>query len=229
MGPLKGRSTSEMLPAFIILSQSSQNLVSRLGDGQVFCWQLNSTRCQVVSEKKLISRGGIIAASSNGFWIAVVNLEADSGGQLDIWSYESATGRQRDPSFVVNLKKRPSCLAVTESSSSTSCLVALVDEGEPPQPLEIFNISIDGTVTSIYRIRPRAPCHTLSFLYGPEALLLSVDTDGLILIHDHAQNKHSMSHDNPGIQSTCISVDRTLLVTTEANYFRVFMAPEAPS
>jgi len=232
IGRLEGRTKSEMLPATIILSKNSQNLVSRLCDGQVFCWQLNAARCQVVSEKKLTSRGGLIAASSNGFWIAVVNQEADNGGQIEIWSYESTAGRKQDPCLVMNLKKRPSSLAVAESSSNTSCLLALVEvsaPGLPVAPIEVFTVDLDNTVTSLYRVRQRAPCHTLSFCHGQDGLLLSGDTEGVILIHDPSQNKHSMYHDNPGIQSICISVDRTLIVTTEANYLRVFRAPHAPS
>jgi len=232
VGPLEGQKKSEMLPATIILSKNSQNLVSRLCDGQVFCWQLNAARCQVVSEKKLASRGGLIAASRDGFWIAVVNQEADNGGQIDIWSYEATAGRKQDPCLVMNLKKRPSSLAVAESSSNTSCLLALVEvsaPGLPVAPIEVFTVDLDNTVTSLYRVRQRAPCHTLSFCHGPDGLLLSGDTEGLILIHDPSQNKHSMYHDNPGIQSICISVDRTLIVTTEANYLRFFRAPHAPS
>jgi len=234
VGSLEGRNKSEMLPANVILSKSSgpQMLVSRLCDGQVFCWQLNVARCQVVSEKKLTSRGGLIAASNNGFWMAIVNQEVDNGVQVDIWTYESATGRKQDPSLIMNLMKRPSCLCVTESNSNTSCFLALVEEatpGAPLPPIEVFNIDLDNTVTSVYRVRPRALCQTLSFCHGPDALLLSGDADGLIRIHDHVQNKHSMYHDNPGVGSICISVDSNLIVTTEANYFRVFKAPHAPS
>jgi len=232
VGTFESRKKSEMLPACIILSKDSQNLVSRLCDGQVFCWQLNAARCQVVSEKNLASRGGLIAASNDGVWIAVVNQAVDNGGQIDLWSHETPAGRKQDPLLIMNLKKRPASLAVKESGSNTSCLLAMVEvsaPGLPVAPVEIFTVDIDNSVTSIYRVRLRAPCHTLSFCDGPEGYLLSGDTEGLILIHDPIQNKHTVYHDNPSIQSTCISIDRSLIVTTEANYLRVFRAPNAAS
>merc|ERR1711972_582921 len=118
MGPLKlsmrvGRGgdgqppADATLPAFVLLSRcrGPQMLLSRSGDGQVYCWRLNDARSQLVSEEKLLTRGGLIAASASGFWIAVVNMETDAGeGQVDIWTYESTGGEfQQTPKMVLSL------------------------------------------------------------------------------------------------------------------------------
>jgi len=234
---------SELLPAQVILSRSfgPQMLLSRLSDGQVYCWLLNSARSQLVSEVQLKKRGGLIATSDDGCWIAVANQEREPSRHIEIWMYENLGNPQGKPKLVCSLNKRPSSMAVAhkQSFSPTAnrpptrppgyCLLAFTEEVKPGQPLgpiEIISVAPDGTCNNVYRVRLSSPCLSLSFCHGSSTHLLSGLADGSAIVYNLPQGEVTFSHDNPGTKCFSASTDRTLLASSDANYFRVYKVAE---
>mmetsp|Transcript_92937 Transcript_92937/g.240053 ORF Transcript_92937/g.240053 Transcript_92937/m.240053 type:complete len:675 (-) Transcript_92937:436-2460(-) len=219
------------LPSCVILSrtQGPQMLLSRLCDGQVYCWRLNSGRSQLVSEVKLMSRAGLVATSDNGCWIAAVNLESLEP-EVRVWSYIMPNGMLQNPRQVATVSRRPMSMAIASNGTegNSPCLLAIVEAtpaGQPQSPIEILMIGSDGASESVYRVRVPSPCFSLNFCYGSFTHLLSGHTDGRIGVYNLPRQQSSMSHDSQGTRSISISTDWTLLTSTEANYFRVFKVP----
>lgn len=228
------RTSAPSLPATIVLSRVAgpQVLVSRLGDGQVYFWRLNSARSQLVSEVKLMDRAGQIVTSDDGCWIAAENCkESDSGwSQVEIWCCESAHGTSQNPKLVATLKKRPVSLALAQlpQGGGGRCLLAVAEAaqaGQVPPPIEILSVGMDGKYSSMYRVRLSSPCFSVSFCHGAPTHLISGHGDGLVVVYDLTKGQSALSHDSPGILSVAISADRSLLASAEANYFRVYRSP----
>jgi len=215
----------DALPSCAILSrtQGPQMLLSRLCDGQVYCWRLNAARSQLVSEVKLMSKAGLLAASDNGMWIAAVSLEG-AEREIRVFAHTGTTPRP-----VTSLLKRPVCMSIASNGSEAQspCLLAVTEAtaDQPQLPIEIFMIGADGTSETVYRVRVACPCYSLNFCYGTCTHLLSGHTDGRIVVYDLPRQTSSMSHDSQGVRSISISTDWQLISSTEANYFRVFKVP----
>jgi len=224
-------------PACVMLShcQGPQMLLGRLVDGKIFCWHMNSARSQLVSEYELVKNGGRLAISDNGHWIAVCRNDAEPPGKLSIFTYESPDGgsvNSKRPTEVVTLEKNPQALAIqhTASSATASCFIALSEAPGPDgalPPIEVIALSADGTHSTLYRLKCPSLCHTLSFCHRTATYLLSAHKDGLILLNDLLNGTNNMSHDNPGIGFVSICTDRSLIVSTEDNYIRVFKVTAA--
>eukprot|EP00411_Alexandrium_monilatum_P071318 CAMPEP_0175567428 /NCGR_PEP_ID=MMETSP0096-20121207/40457_1 /TAXON_ID=311494 /ORGANISM="Alexandrium monilatum, Strain CCMP3105" /LENGTH=612 /DNA_ID=CAMNT_0016870751 /DNA_START=13 /DNA_END=1849 /DNA_ORIENTATION=- len=204
IGTPEGSQQADLLPPCVTLSRSQgpQMLLSRLIDGQVFCWRLNSARSQLVSEVKLLSRGGLMATSDDGCWIAVVNKEDESKEPLEVWAYENFNQLHQSPKHLVTLQTRPVGLAIIQQQAvdggQPSCLLAVAEAAAPGMaqpPVEIFSVSMDGSISTAYRIQSRSLCHTL---FGSELRLLIGQIDGLAIVCKPSSGAISMSHDSPG-------------------------------
>lgn len=230
--------TGDRLPACVLLSRSNgpQVLLSRLCDGQVYCWHLNPARSQLMSEVRLVARGGLCAISDDGIWIAVAS-EPDAGethdatgsnGTVDVWCY--GVGSHQNPKLATSVPKKPTSLAIVGRGDVTGdgqCLLAIAEAsppGLPPAPIEVLAIGRDGASSNVYRLRPEAPCHSLSFCAGSCDFLTSAHVNGVIVMYNLPRGALTLSHDTPGTKGIGISLDRSLIVTTEANYLRVFRA-----
>mmetsp|Transcript_115270 Transcript_115270/g.372502 ORF Transcript_115270/g.372502 Transcript_115270/m.372502 type:complete len:661 (-) Transcript_115270:217-2199(-) len=219
------------LPACVALSRSQgpQMLLSRLCDGKVYCWRLNGGRSQLMSEVKLLSRGGLVAISDDGCWIAAVNREDENNEHVQVWSYESVARLNQNPAHLVDMNKRPTSMAIMQHcvDGQSFCLLAMAENSEagiPPPPVEIFSVMIDGSTSMVYRVKnpSPSPCYLLDFCGGPSVHLLRAHTDGPVLLCNLATAEIHMSHDNPGTGHISISTDRTLLASVENNYFRIY-------
>lgn len=225
---------ADALPSCVILSRTPgpQMLLSRLCDGQVYCWRLNAARSQLISEVKLMEKAGLVATSDSGCWIAAVNEDGGSSdGQIDVWSYYENNGLLQNPRQVTTVKKRPQCIAIASNGNEgrSPCLLAIAEHtpaGAAQAPIEILMIGADGTQESVYRLRVTSPCYSLAFCYGTYTQLLSGHVDGRVVIYDLPRGTSAMSHDSQGTRSISISTDSTLLASAEANYFRVFKVPQ---
>lgn len=212
------------LPACVFLSRRSgpQMLLSRLCDGQVYCWHLNPARSQLLNETKLMDRGGLVAISDDGFWVAAVG----EAGHVDMWCF--ASGLAQNPRLVGSVPKRPSTLAVIDRGDNAQCLLAVTEAppaGQPRAPIEVLSIGRDGSTAVLHRVQPEFLCHSLSFCIGSANFLMSAHVDGVVVIYDLSTGALSISHGSPGARCVSVSPDRALFVTTEANYLRVFRSP----
>jgi len=223
------------LPACAMLSRVEgprMLLLGRLVDGNVFCWHLNQARSQLESENNVAKNGGLCALSDNGAWIAVVMHEQETGmmPQLTVFSYayDSIDGRRTKPEVVVRIPKNPQAMAI-QNMPDGGCYLAL---SEAPlldgtaSPIEVSTISLDGMYRNLYHLRGPSPCYSLSFCHQTAAYLLSSQADGLVVVYDLPNGTTSMCHDNPGRAFRSICTDRTLIVSAEDSYFRIFKVPQ---
>lgn len=224
---------SHLQPACVMLSrcQGPQMLLGRLVDGKIFCWHLNSARSQLVSETELMKNGGIVAISDNGCWIAVVSNDDDNGTQVTVFSYESPEGLRTNPEVIAQIGKNPQGMAIQQTGESVaSCYLALSEvmssDGAPP-PIEVYSLSVDGAVRSLYRLKAPSLCYSLTFCHRTSIFLLSGHIDGLVVVYDLLNGTTSLCHDCPGTGFLSICTDRSLIVSTSENYFRIFKVPAA--
>jgi hypothetical protein len=212
-------------------------ILSRFGDGKVYYWQLNASRSKLLSERHLVKDAGPIALSDNGFWIAVV---AKSEGQKPCVQvfYEGHTEQLSaeeplpDPVPVFSLPTNPQAMAIQQQGVENNVVVGhlalaeTVYEGmSSPPPIEIYSISSDGQSSMIYRLKVPSPCTQLIFCHGVVSHLVSNHADGLTVFYDLLRGKTSMCHGSPTTSCLSISPDRTLVVATENDCFRVFRLP----
>mmetsp|Transcript_24286 Transcript_24286/g.54018 ORF Transcript_24286/g.54018 Transcript_24286/m.54018 type:complete len:636 (+) Transcript_24286:39-1946(+) len=223
------KSQDREMPACIILSrnQAPQSLLSRLSDGRVYRWQLNSSRAQFTNETMLMADAGLLAASDDGCWIAAVNMDGEDG-RVDIFTFESGSRHQPTPKVLTSLQKRPVNMAIIQAAGSMGAFLALSEGGPPGQPghVEVLSLQEDGSSASVYRIRLHSPCMSLGFCLQTETHLLNGSDDGVVAVYNLPSGKTSLCHDSPGMKALCISPDRTLIATAEENFFRVFRVPD---
>merc|ERR1719264_711719 len=83
---------SERIPPAVLVSTSRAPLVlvSRICSGKVLCWRLTAACSQLVSEAKLTDRGGHVAVSNDGKWVAVVDKGAGGQPEVVVWTFEAA-------------------------------------------------------------------------------------------------------------------------------------------
>lgn len=151
--------------------------------------------------------------------------------QLNVLSYDSPEGPRGKPEVVVAMPKNPQALAVQQTpDGSSACYVAI---SEAPltdgaaSPIEVFTVSVEGSYRSLYRLKGPSACYSLSFCHRTATYLLSGQVDGLIVVYDLLSGTTSMCHDNPGRGFRSICTDRSLIVSAEENYFRIFNVPAA--
>jgi hypothetical protein len=222
--------------ACVILSRcpGQQMLLGRLVDGKIFCWHLNSTRSQLVNETELTKHGGLVAVSDNGCWIAIVTTDADQSRQVQVFSYEGPNGTRSKPEMIGKLDKVPQSMSVQQTPDNTSggpsCVLAISEETTAngvPQPIEVFSVEADGTIKSMYRLKAPSVCYSLAFCHRTSTCLLSGHVDGLVVVYDLLNGTTSLCHDNPGTPFLSICTDRSLILSTAENYFRIFKSPVA--
>jgi len=222
------------LPTFVELSRGpgTQVLLSRLCDGQVYVWLLNAPRSQLVSEVKLMDRGGLAASSDDGCWMAVVNLEDGIGKQTEVWWYENHSSIHK-PKHVATVSKKPVSMAIMQHRSADNqacCYLAVVEAALPgctPPPVEVIEVQTSGMTSRVYRLKNFSPCYSLEFCSGDPMHILSGHTDASVLVTNLSTGEINMCHDNPGTGHISISMDRKLIASVEANYIRVFKVSEA--
>jgi len=217
-------------------------LVGRICGGKVLCWNFTSACSQLVSERKIVEQGGLIAISGDGCWVAVVNLGAADNNQLEIWNCNGPRKMDR----LASLAKKPQSMAMVHklekpqrhgdgvdrgSANSVVAWLALTEEPSADSPvacIEVLIINADGSSASAYRVRAESPCRSLHFCHESHEALLSTHSDGLVILCDLPSGQLRVSHDDAAVRSVRASVDRTLIVSTMADSFRVYR-PAAPA
>lgn len=238
-------------PQFITCSTSDGPLtvVSRLFTGKVLCWPLHDAAVQITAEHTLAAKGGPIAISSDGNWIAVAQHGNESGtGQVDVWNFGRDGGggagggdgnggngntRLTPPRCVCTVDKWPQAMAVIQQpgSGSTICLLAISEHlGHQRAPIEVLAVSNgDVPARSLYKVRSaEEPCRVLSFCHQDSECLIGGFDGGLVLLYSLPRGRYSICHDDIGSRSICCSVDRSLIVTAVADCFRVHRLPPFP-
>jgi len=226
-------SANGTLPACVMLSrcQGQQMLLGRSVGGKVFCWHLNQARSQLVSETELTQNGGLMALADTGTWVAVVTSDGESGmpQEVSVFLNAAAAGAKAQMEVVAKLPKLPHEMAIQQTTgSSSTCFLAIAEGVQPdgtPSPIEVFSVSADGAYSSVYRLKAPSLCYTLIFCHGISTYLLSGHVDGLIVVYDLVSGGTSMCHDSPTSRFLSICADRSLVVSAEENYFRVFKVP----
>ncbi|CAE7560949.1 unnamed protein product [Symbiodinium natans] len=224
----------DLLPPMVTMSRThgTSIVIGRLADGQVFCWQLNSARSQLVSEAKLAVRAGALANSDDCSWVCLANKET---GHLDVFMLDQMALRNARLAYLPVAKllnKRPLVLAMQTLQEGSSCLVAFGEDVPSGQqtsasatPIEVSRVSSDGGLQTVYRVPIPSACNSLSFCYKSSAHLLCSCTDGLQLVFNLLSSETSCAYDNPGIASISISTDQSQLVSSENNFFKVYKVP----
>lgn len=225
----------DTLPPAIMLSTLHAPLavLSRVCSGKVLCWRLNATASQIVSETKITDRGGIIALADNARWLAVRDCSEMGTKQVEVWTFAGPDNTlMRAPKRIACIDRRPQSMAIISQGEAASCLIALAEEpspGCPIPPIEVLQVLADGSANRAYRARPESPCRLLSFCHESPDFLLSGHDDGLVIVYNLPLGQLRLSHDDVGIRSICISVDRTLIVTSVGECFRVYRVPPETS
>lgn len=224
------------LPACVILSRTDgpQLLLSRLLNGKVLSWRLNQQRTQLMVETQLVGNAGIIAASDDGCWIAMIQHQ-DGKSILHVHSYESPAGLRHEPVQVWTCEASPVCMAIQQAprpasagASGRLAIVAAAVEGQSPPPIEVWDICVDGNGRMMYRLNVPSPCSSLNFCYGAEDRIFSGHTDGLAVLYDLPKGSTSQCQGSPDSFSLSMSTDHKLVVATESDCFRIFKLPADP-
>lgn len=212
----KEKATSPLL--YLSNTAGPSTLLSRLCDGQVLCWCLNNCCSQLVSEFRLADRGGHLALSGNGLWMAV----DDTKSHVEVWSFEGPNGVQQFPEQVTTIERRPRCMAMIQHDGP-SCYLALTDDAGLA-PIDVLLVQ-HGSVTAVTCIRAQSPCDTLGFCHRMSGFLYCRHADGCVVVCDLQQGKMSLCGDDTQARSTCVSTDRKLLVTAVGECFRIHRVP----
>lgn len=229
----------DALPPCIVASTSAARLVmvGRLCGGQVLCWRFNKACSQLVSEQQLVDKGGALAVSHGGSWIAVASpASVADGGRIHIWTCT----RLGKVDCIATVSRRPATMALTEQRGGATGTVedeqqaggsvtggahlALCEQsaGMSAPTIEVLAFNADGSWASVYRVPVESPCLSLSWCFGSSNLLLSAHVDGLVVISDLQTGRFAVSYDDAAIRSASASSDGSLLVTTLADSLRVF-------
>lgn len=214
------------LPVCALLSRGRgpQFLLGRLVDGKVFSWCLNVQRSELESEVSLASEGAVaLATSDDGFWIAAV-VNGEGGPRLKVWTYNGPNGRLHTPALVFDEPKAPQSIAI-QQADATSALMAMcepVTSGTPLPHIEVRAVSTAGASRIKYRLKVPSACRSLSFCHGSATHVFTGHYDGLILLYDLPRGTTSQCHGSPNDRSISISVDRSMVVSTEQHCFRIF-------
>jgi len=223
-----GRQEGDTSLPTVVCSASAKTpliLLTRICSGKVICWRVNAANSQLVSETTILAKGGPIAISGNGRWLAAVDKGQPGNEQIELWTFESSTNSvHRFPKMLLHLARRPTAMALIHQSDSQGCMLALVDEApatSPPVPIEVLAISADGMTSSMYRVRPETHCKFVAFCHESPDYLLSTHEDGVVVLYNLPQGQLMLSHDDMRIRTASISADRTLIVTAVAECFRI--------
>jgi len=180
-----------------------------------------------------------VSISSDGCWVAVMNLSGDDNSQLEVWNLSGPRKADR----IARLAKRPQSLVIMQAQEkpprrgadagcgSVVARIALAEAASADLPvfcIEVIMVYDDGSSASAYRIRADSPCRSLRFCHGSSDMILSAHADGLVMLCDLLSGQLRVSHDDAAIRSVCTSTDRTLIVSTMADSFRVYR-PAAPT
>jgi len=220
------------LPACVLLSRTGghQILVGRLVDGKVYSWVLNRARSQLVRETEVTTNGGLVALADDASFIAVAPMDSQIGDQLRVFSVFDAEGKLRDaPVLVAALPKVPRALAAQRApDGGDACYLAISEaSSDAAPPIEVYSVSGDGSYRSLYRLQCPPPCCFLAFCHCSATHLLSVQEDGLVIVYNLLSGSTSMCHDAPGPGFRSICTDRSLIISSQENYFRIFKVPLA--
>jgi len=222
------------LPASVLLSRTSgfQMLVGRMVDGKVFTWLLNQARSQLVRETVVATNGGLVALSDDASFIAVAAMDTRvAGPRLTVYSYFDAAGELRDqPELIATLPKVPQAVAAQRAPDNGDACYLAISEGssaDAASPIEVYSVSLDGSYRSLYRLKGPPSCCHLAFCHRSATYILSVQLDGLIIVYDLLSGRTSMCHDAPGHGFRSICTDRSLIISAQENYFRIFNVPLA--
>lgn len=226
----------DTLPANIILSrgQGTQIMHARLRDGRLIHWRFNFARSQLVHEATLAECVGVMASSDDGNWVAAAELQTTAATnadvtQLYVWLLQgNVVSDAVSPVCILERETPPTNLAITWKGS-TGCLLAVAQQGSvgiPPRPVEVLFITCEGAWSSIYQLKVQGPSYSLDFCYDTPNFLVSGHSDGSVVIFNLLTGEISQSHDSPGTGCISISPDRKLIVSAEANCFRIYEVPD---
>eukprot|EP00443_Scrippsiella_acuminata_P021393 CAMPEP_0115266182 /NCGR_PEP_ID=MMETSP0270-20121206/51334_1 /TAXON_ID=71861 /ORGANISM="Scrippsiella trochoidea, Strain CCMP3099" /LENGTH=700 /DNA_ID=CAMNT_0002682267 /DNA_START=69 /DNA_END=2168 /DNA_ORIENTATION=- len=176
-------------------SDGALTLAGRICGGKVLCWNFNSACSQLVSERQIVDRGGLVSISSDGCWVAVMNLSGDDNSQLEVWNLSGPRKADR----IARLAKRPQSLVIMQAQEkpprrgadagcgSVVARIALAEAASADLPvfcIEVIMVYDDGSSASAYRIRADSPCRSLRFCHGSSDMILSAHADGLVMLCD---------------------------------------------
>jgi len=218
---------TDLMPSAIVSSASAgpQIVVSRVCSRKVFYWRFDSALCP--TETIVAIQGGLIAISSSGRWLAVVEKDDFGNHHTKVWCYDNTPGGNtaQMPSLVSSLDRNPRTMAIAHLGDKV--LLALSDDGAPgsaPPPVEVLSIQPDGTVACSYRLMPESPCKLLSFCFDNPNFLACTRDDGVVGLHNLPRGTAGMHRDDAMLRSVSISANRQLILSAHNNLFHVYKA-----
>lgn len=215
---------ADLMPSAIVSSAVDAPLVimSRICTRKVFWWRFVGQAGTV--EMPVAIKGGLIAISSTGHWLAVVEDDDYENHYTKVWYYDSLS---EVPSLVSSLDRNPRTIAIAHQGDTA--LLALSDGcpmGPATLPVEVLAIQPDGRASCMYRFEPESPCWQLSFCFDDPKFLLCARDDGVISLHNLSVGTAAMHADDAKIRSVCMSPNRQLILSACDNVFRVYQAAE---
>jgi len=218
---------TDFMPSAIVSSASAgpQILVSRVCSRKVFYWRFDSALCP--AETIVAIHGGLIAISSSGRWLAVVERDEFGNHHTKVWSYDNTSvgNTAPMPSLVSSLDRNPRTMAIAHQGDSV--LLALSDGcsmGSAVPPVEVFSIQPDGRVGRSYRLMTESPCKLLSFCFDNPNFLVCAMDDGVVSLQNLPRGTAGMHRDEAKLRSVCISAHRQLILSAHDNLFHVYKA-----
>jgi len=216
---------TDFMPSAIVISASAepQMVVSRVCTRKVFSWRFDSNASPM--ETTVATKGGLIAISSSGRWLAVVEEDdyrthRTKVSSLDLMSFGTT---HSTPSLIAILDRNPRTMAISHQGDTV--LLALSDgcAVRPALPVEVFSIQPDGRASCTYRVVLESHCRLLSFCLSPNFIVCARE-DGVVSLHNLLRGTAGMHRDDPKIRSVCVSANRQLILTAHDDVFHVYKA-----
>jgi len=214
---------TDFMPPAIVSSALTAPLVvvSRVCTQKVFSWRFISMACPI--ETTVTVKGGLIAISSTGRWLAVVEEDDYGKHHTKVWSYTT----HPLPSLVSSLERSPKTMAIAHQGDTV--LLALSDGCplvSPVLPVEVLAIQPDGRVSCTYRLVPESPCKQLSFCIDNPDFMLCTRDDGMVCLHNLLRGTAAIHPDDAKIRSACISPNCQLILSAYDNLVQVYKSGE---
>jgi len=217
----------DLMPSAIVSSASAwpQVFLSRVCTRKVFSWHFDQSEDPL--ETVLANKGGLIAISSTGRWLAIVEEDDRGTNRVKVWSYDFASVGTTPPvaSLVSSLDRNPKTMAIAHEGDTV--LLALSDVspvGLQVRLVEVFAIQPDGKASCVHRLVPESPCRQLSFCIDNLNIIVCAGDDGVVSLHDLCRRTAFMRQDDGGIRAVCVSANRQLILSAYDNAFHVYKA-----
>lgn len=215
---------TDLIPPAIVSSTSAgpQTVVCRVCTQKVFYWRFESISCPM--EVTIAPKGGLIAISSTGSWLAVVEEDDYGKHRTKIWSCDNSS-TPPVPSLVSSLDRNPRAMTIAHQGDTV--LLALSDGclvESPVPPVEVFAIQPDGRVARTHKLAPESPCMLLTFCFDNPNFIVFATEDGVVNLHNLATGTKGMHRDDAKIRTVCLSANHEFILSAYDNVFQVYKA-----